>query len=75
MSYICKTGFSVPFFDDDGQQMEEDMVIEVGDVFEKVNLPYRIVGGPDTVRLKKKDGTWLETTREHFELYFEEVGE
>lgn len=71
MKYICKIGFSVPCIDDDGRQTQEEIVVEVGDVYEKVDVPYRVIGGPDTVRLLKADGTWLELTRERFDFYFE----
>ena len=71
MKYICKEGFAVEMYDDDGWSTDEYMEIEEGEVYEVNDDWHRIAGGRDTVRLENnQNGNWLELLQETIDRYF-----
>ena len=72
MKYICKEGFSVEEYDDDGWPTDKYMNIEVGEVYEVNDDWHRIAGGYDSVRLENNEnGNWLELQQATIDKYFE----
>lgn len=71
MKYICKEGFAVERYDDDGWSTYEYMEIEKGEVYEVSDDWHRLAGGYDTIRLENNDnGNWLELLPETIDRYF-----
>lgn len=76
MKYICKIGFAVEEYDDDGWPTDKYMNIEVGEVYEVNNDWHRIAGGYDSIRLENNEnGNWLELQQATIDQYFERVEE
>lgn len=71
-TYICIQDFQLVRFDDDGRSTEDSIVFLEGDVFFRSEDPYRVAGGPDTIRLEGLAG-WMEITPEHLAEYFVEI--
>ncbi len=75
MKYICKEGFAVEKYDDDGWPTDEYMSIEVGEVYEVID-DWRVAGGYDFIRLENSEkGNWLELQQETIDQYFEPADE
>lgn len=70
MKYVCTEGFCVEMFDDDGFSTDRYIDIEEGDVYEVVEDPFRLVGGPDSVRLECENENWLELTPDYINKFF-----
>lgn len=76
MKYICKQGFSVEEYDDDGWSTDKYMNIEAGEVYEVNDDWPRVVGGYDSIRLENKEnGNWLELQQATIDQYFDRVEE
>lgn len=76
MKYICKEGFAVEKYDDDGWSTGEYMNIETGEVYEVNDDWHRIAGGYDSVRLENNEnGNWLELQQATIDRYFEKAAE
>ena len=73
MKYICTESFSVEMFDDDGFLTGEYLDINAGEEYETEDSSFRIIGGPDTIRLECKNGNWLEITEETLNRFFIEA--
>ena len=75
MSYICKKEFQIKLVDDDGRFTEKSRTIKVGDRYKAVDTPYRVAGGPYTIKLEDKKGRWMEllpkTIEDHFDKRLE----
>ena len=72
--YICKQDFALDAFDDDGRSLEETITIEAGEVFQRSDDRFRIVGGSDTIHLEN-DHAWIEITPDLLGQFFDEVRE
>lgn len=70
---ICKNGFEIDKYDDDGFSTGRCMNIKKGTKFCLSDDKYRIIGGSDTVRLDSEGGIWLEISPDTLNKYFEEV--
>ena len=76
MKYICKQGFSVEEYDDDGCPTDKYMNIEAGEVYEVNDDWHRLAGCYDSIRLEKNEnGNWLELQQETIDKYFEQAEE
>ena len=76
MKYICKEGFAVEKYDDDGWPTDEYMSIKVGKAYEVNDDWHRIAGGYDSIRLENNEnGNWLELQQATIDQYFERVEE
>ena len=76
MKYICKEGFAVGKYDDDGLPTDTYMNIEVGEVYEVDDDWRRLVGGYGSVHLKNNEnGNWLELQQETIDRYFDQSKE
>ena len=74
MKYICKQGFSVEEYDDNGWPTDKYMNIEAGEVYE-ANDDWRIVGHY-TIRLENNEnGNWLELQQATIDQYFDRAEE
>ena len=73
MKYRCIRGFTVPKFDDDGFETDEELNIEEDSVWEFSDSKSRIIGGE--VRLDSDEYDWLEISKELFRMCFEPVKE
>lgn len=69
MKYICKEGFCVERYDDDGWPTDTYMIIEKGEVYEVNEDWHRVAGGYDTIRLEN-NVNWLELCKETIDTYF-----
>ena len=69
MKYKCIEAFSVRAFDDDGGEIDLYFTIEKGEVYEKQETDFRLIGTPGTIRLENEDG-WLELDQETIDTYF-----
>lgn len=73
-TYICKIGFSLECFDNDGFFTGEWTTVEEGEVWSKSDDPFRIVGADDTIRLTRQEGAtehWIEIMQETLAYHFE----
>ena len=76
IKYICKEGFVVEKYDDDGWPTDEYMSIKVGEAYEVNDDWHRIAGGYDSIRLENNEnGNWLELQQATIDQYFERVKE
>lgn len=76
MKYICKEGFSVEEYDDDGWPTDKYMNIEAGAVYEVNDDWHRVAGGYDSIRLENtENGNWLELQQATIDQYFDRVEE
>ena len=72
MIYKCKKDFQLDLYDDDGFYIEDSLTVYQGEMFERSDNDYRIIGGD--VRLDgigKSQGRWLEISETTLSLYFE----
>lgn len=68
--YVCTKQLSLATYDDEGFVIENEYyTVEVGEVFEKSECPYRMIGGSDTVRLESAT-RWIEITEDTFKKHF-----
>lgn len=71
MKYICKEGFAVEEYDDDGWPTDKYMTVEPGEVYEVNDDWHRVAGGYDTIRLENNaNGNWLELLQTTIDQYF-----
>lgn len=72
--YRCKQDFALDAYDDDGFSLDEAITIEAGEVFQRSDGRFRIVGGSDTIHLEN-DHAWIEITPDLLGQFFNEVKE
>lgn len=72
--YRCKQDFALDAYDDDGFSLDEAITIEAGEVFQRSESRFRIIGGSDTIHLEN-DHAWIEITGDLLEQFFDEVTE
>jgi len=72
MKYICTEEFALDRVDDEGFFTGDVLIVAKGSVWERSTEDYRFVGAADTVRLEGDNYQWLEITKEHLDMYFEE---
>ena len=71
--YICIKELYLEKCDDDGFFVENEYaIIEVGEVFQRSEEPFRVVGDKDSVRLDS-DTKWLEISEETLNEHFQEM--
>lgn len=76
MKYICKEGFAVEKYDDDGWSTGKYRNIEVGEVYKVNDDWYRIVVGYDSIHLENcENGNWLELQQATIDQYFDRAEE
>lgn len=76
MKYICKQGFSVEEYDDDGWPTDKYMNIEAGEVYEVNDDWHRVAGGYDSIHLENNEnGNWLELQQATIDQYFDRAEE
>lgn len=76
MKYICKQGFSVEEYDEDGWPIDKYMNIEPGEVYEVSDDRHRAVGGYDSILLENNEnGNWLELSQAIIDQYFDRAEE
>ena len=69
-NYICVKPLLFECYDDDGFVVENKYVeIVEGEVFQKSEEKFRLVGGIDSIRLEN-DEQWLEVSKETLNEYF-----
>ncbi len=72
--YRCKQDFELTAYDDDGFSLEETITIETGEVFQRSEDRFRIIGDSDSIHLEN-DHAWIEITGDLLEQFFDEVTE
>lgn len=72
MKYVCIEEFALDRVDDDGFFTGDVLIVAKGSVWDRAEGPFRLVGAADTVRLEGDNYQWLEITKEHLDMYFEE---
>ena len=72
--YRCKQDFELEAYDDDGFSLDKAITIEAGEVFQRSENRFRVVGGPETIHLEN-DHAWIEITGDLLEHFFDEVKE
>lgn len=71
--YICIKELCLEKCDDDGFFVENEYCyIDVGEVFQRSEEPFRVVGDKDSVRLDS-DTKWLEISEETLNEHFQEM--
>ena len=71
MKYICKIGFAVEKYDDDGWPTDEYIIIEAGEEYEVNDDWHRIAGSYDSIKIENNEnGNWLELTQETIDQFF-----
>lgn len=74
MKYICKEGFAVEEYDDNGWPTDKYMTIEVGEVYEVNDDWHRVAGSYDSILLKNNEnGHWLELQKATIDQYFDKM--
>lgn len=71
-NYICKKELMLETFDDNGFDTGEYLAIEVGEIYQRTDEEYRLIGGE--VRLDNKR-RWVEISEETLAEFFEELAE
>ena len=70
--YICIKELFLERYDDDGFFCENEYIyINVGEVFQRSEEPFRVVGDKDSIRLDS-DTKWLEINEEKLNKHFRE---
>ena len=68
MKYICKQGFEIEKFDEDGRSTESTMKVEAGSLWE-VDEKASIIGGE--IHIKNRENLeWLELSKESLKGLF-----
>lgn len=70
--YRCKQDFALDAYDDDGFSLDEAITIEAGEVFQRSEDRFRVVGGSETIHLEN-DHAWIEITGDLLGQFFDEV--
>lgn len=75
MKYVCVQEFSVDLYDDDGFLLDGYLTIYPGEIYDKSEDPFRIIGANDTVHLECENGNWLEIQQAHLDAFFRPLEE
>lgn len=71
ISYKCTVEFTVPWDDEDGDYEQEEMKINLGDIYTVVGLAENVCGNNKLIHLEDGFGNWIEITAGKLNSYFE----
>lgn len=71
---VCTESFEVQMCNENGFLIDSEIYVKEGTEFEISDLPNRVVGGSDSIRLSNAK-LWLEIDPDTFSTHFKEVSE